>query len=89
MVGPLLELYGRSIVYHSGNILFIICSVAAALSINVSMLVAFRFINDIAITSLTLAPSIIGDLFIMEEHGAAMALAIALSLIWTICGPDR
>ncbi|KAB8264379.1 major facilitator superfamily domain-containing protein [Aspergillus pseudonomiae] len=87
VVGPLSELYGRNVVYHGGNILFILCSVAAALSHNVSMLVAFRFINGMAVTSLTLAPSIIGDLFVQEERGAAMAVAIALPLIGPCVAP--
>ncbi|KAB8217697.1 major facilitator superfamily domain-containing protein [Aspergillus novoparasiticus] len=73
LVGPLSEQYGRNIVYHGGNILFILCSVAAALSQNISMLVAFRFVNGMEVTSLTLAPSIIGDLFVQDERGTAMA----------------
>ncbi|RAL03703.1 MFS transporter [Aspergillus ibericus CBS 121593] len=87
LVGPLSEQYGRSIVYHGGNVLFILCSVAAALSVNIGMLVAFRFINGLAITTITLAPSIIGDLFIREERGAAMALAITLPLIGPCAAP--
>ncbi|KAE8331001.1 hypothetical protein BDV39DRAFT_169754 [Aspergillus sergii] len=42
------------------------------------MPVALRFINGMAVTSLTLAPSIIGDLFVQVERGTAMAVAIAL-----------
>ncbi|OGM46052.1 putative bicyclomycin resistance protein [Aspergillus bombycis] len=87
VVGPLSEQYGRNVIYHGGNILFILCSVAAALSQSVSMLVAFRFINGMAVTSLTLAPSIIGDLFVQEERGAAMAVAIALPLIGPCIAP--
>lgn len=87
LVGPLSEQYGRNVVYHGGNILFILCSVAAALSQNIPMLVVFRFINGTAITSLTLAPSIIGDLFIQEERGTAMAVAIALPLIGPCVAP--
>ncbi|GKZ33274.1 hypothetical protein AbraIFM66950_003114 [Aspergillus brasiliensis] len=87
LVGPLSEKYGRSIVYHGGNVLFILCSVAAALSVNLGMLVAFRFINGLAITTITLAPSITGDLFVREERGAAMALAITLPLLGPCAAP--
>ncbi|PWY66358.1 MFS general substrate transporter [Aspergillus sclerotioniger CBS 115572] len=87
LVGPLSEQYGRSVVYHGGNVLFILCSVAAALSVNIGMLVAFRFINGLAITTITLAPSITGDLFVREERGAAMALAITLPLIGPCAAP--
>ncbi|KAJ5720403.1 bicyclomycin resistance protein [Penicillium malachiteum] len=69
VVGPLSERYGRNIVYHVGNVLFILCSVASALSVNVSMLVAFRFINGMAVTVLTLSPSIIEELFSVKNEG--------------------
>ncbi|OOF90212.1 hypothetical protein ASPCADRAFT_135365, partial [Aspergillus carbonarius ITEM 5010] len=78
---------GTGVVYHGGNVLFILCSVAAALSVNIGMLVAFRFINGLAITTITLAPSITGDLFVREERGAAMALAITLPLMGPCVAP--
>ncbi|KAJ5731889.1 bicyclomycin resistance protein [Penicillium malachiteum] len=87
LVGPLSERYGRKIVYHVGNAIFILCSVASALSVNVSMLVAFRFINGMAVTVLTLSPSIIGDLFLREERGRAMAVAISVPLIGPCVAP--
>ncbi|KAJ5541009.1 bicyclomycin resistance protein [Penicillium frequentans] len=87
LVGPLSERYGRKIVYHIGNAIFILCSVASALSVNVSMLVAFRFINGMAVTVLTLSPSIIGDLFLREERGRAMAVAISVPLIGPCVAP--
>lgn len=86
-VGPLSELYGRMPVYHAGNVFFIICSVAAALSTNISMLIAFRFLNGVAITSLTLGPSIVGDMFKKEERGTAMSIAIALPLLGPFIAP--
>ncbi|KAJ5792559.1 bicyclomycin resistance protein [Penicillium pulvis] len=87
LVGPLSERYGRKIVYHIGNVIFILCSVASALSVNVSMLVAFRFINGMAVTVLALSPSIIGDLFVREERGRAMAVAISVPLIGPCVAP--
>lgn len=51
------------------------------------MLVAFRFINGMAVTVLTLSPSIIGDLFLREERGRAMAVAISVPLIGPCVAP--
>lgn len=87
LVGPLSELYGRMPIYHAGNLLFIVCSVASALSTNISMLVAFRFLNGFVITASTLGPSIIGDLFLPDNRGKAMATAIALPLIGPFVAP--
>ena len=86
-VGPFSELFGRMPVYHLGNILFILCSIASALSTNISMLMAFRFLNGLVITSLTLGPRIVGDLFKKEERGSAMAIAIAFPLIGPFASP--
>lgn len=74
-------------IYHGGNILFVVCSMAAALSVNVSMLIAFRFLNGFVVTSLTLGPSIVGDLFRKEDRGAAMAMAIAFPLLGPLAAP--
>lgn len=87
LVAPLSELYGRMPVYHGGNLLAIICSIAAALSTNISMLVGFRFLNGFVMTALTLSPSIAGDLFRKEERGTAMAVAIAFQLVGPFLGP--
>jgi MFS family permease len=46
-----------------------------------AMLVVFRFLNGFMILSVTLGPSIAGDLFRKEERGTAMSVAIALPLM--------
>ena len=74
-------------VYHIGNLLMVICCIAAALSTNISMLVAFRFLSGFVMTALTLAPSITGDLFEKEERGTAMAVSLGFQLIGPFIGP--
>ena len=87
LVGPLSEKYGRLPVYHGGNVLFIIFSIASAVSSNISMLVASRFLTGFAGTSLTLGPSIVGDCFPREERGKSMAVAIAIPMIGPFVSP--
>ena len=87
VIAPLSELYGRMPIYHIGNILFILCSVGAGLSTNVSMLLGFRFLNGFVLSCSTLGPSIVGDLFPKEERGTAMSLAISLPLIGPFAAP--
>ncbi|KAL9115068.1 MAG: hypothetical protein Q9227_000862 [Pyrenula ochraceoflavens] len=87
LVAPLSELLGRAIVYHVGNCLFVLCLVVSATSSNMSMLIAFRFLNGLSTTSLTLAPAIIGDLFVQEERGAAMAMAVLFPLAGPVAAP--
>ena len=81
LIGPLSELYGRVVVYHVGNVFFALSLVASALSINIAMLVAFRFFCGFANTPSTLGPSIVGDLFPKEKRGAAMSIAISIPLL--------
>ncbi|TEY46284.1 hypothetical protein BOTCAL_0317g00040 [Botryotinia calthae] len=87
LVGPLSEVYGRMPVYHAGNILFILCLIGGALSTNMSMLIAFRFLCGLVVSSVTLGPSIVGDLFRKEDRGTAMSVAIAFPLLGPFAGP--
>lgn len=87
LIAPLSERFGRLPVLHCGNILFILCGIGGALSINISMLVAFRFLNGLVTTSGTLGPSIVADLFPKEKRGTAMALAIAIPMTGPFISP--
>ena len=51
------------------------------------MLVAFRFLTGLVVTSLTLGPSIVGDLFVQEERGLAMALATVMLPLGPVSAP--
>jgi MFS family permease len=87
MIAPLSELYGRFYVYHAGNILFVIFSTGCALSTNIHMLLAFRFLNGLALVSVTLNSSIVGDLFPVEQRGVAMALVGLIPFLGPVTGP--
>ena len=61
VLAPISELYRRVVIYHIGNVLFTIFTVAYALSTNMNMLIAFRFLyglvgaGPIAIAGRTIA----------------------------------
>ncbi|ETS81016.1 hypothetical protein PFICI_06018 [Pestalotiopsis fici W106-1] len=87
IVAPLSELYGRFYIYHAGTILFILFSAACALSTNIHMLVAFRFLNGMAVVSTALNPSTVGDLFPVEQRGKAMAIVGLAPMLGPVVGP--
>lgn len=87
VVAPLSELYGRFYLYHVGTILFIVFSAACALSTNIQMLVAFRFLNGMAVVSTALNPSLVGDLFRTEERGSAMSMVGLAPMLGPVVGP--
>ncbi|KAI9646743.1 hypothetical protein NHQ30_004741 [Ciborinia camelliae] len=87
IAAPLSELYGRFYIYHVGNVLFCIFSIACALSTNVHMLIAFRFLNGAAVVTVVLNPSIVSDLYPVEQRGRALAITGFGPLIGPVIGP--
>ncbi|KAI1135734.1 bicyclomycin resistance protein [Hypoxylon sp. FL0543] len=87
IVAPLSELYGRFYFYHTGTMLFILFSAACALSPNIQSLVAFRFLNGMAVVATALNPSMVGDLFKVEQRGSAMAIVGLAPLLGPVLGP--
>ena len=87
LIAPLSEMYGRAPLYHGANVLFCIFSVVSAVSSNMDMLIVFRFFNGIAVASVVLNPSIIGDMFITEQRGSAMSILTLAPLLGPVLGP--
>ncbi len=54
---------------------------------NLSMLVAFRFLNGVAVISMALEPAIVGDVFIQEERGTALSWMGLPPLLGPALGP--
>lgn len=88
VVAPLAEIYGRRPVYIFSNLLFLIFTVACALSNSLGMLIAFRFLAGCAGSApITLGGATIGDAFPADKRGAAMALWGMGPLLGPIIGP--
>ncbi|MCJ1309978.1 hypothetical protein MMC25_003639 [Agyrium rufum] len=88
IIGPLSEMYGRTPLYHSTNVLFVIFTVACALATNLNMLIGFRFLAGSAGSAvLTLGGGSVGDMFIQEQRGKAMALWSMGPLMGPVIGP--
>ena len=87
LIGPLSEIFGRKPVYHVANWLFIVCSTINGFSVNIHMVIAFRFLSGLCVASLSLNPPILGDLFAVEQRGRAMAIMSVAPLFGTSVGP--
>lgn len=88
IIAPLGELYGRTVVYHGCNILFIIFTVACALSTDIGMLIAFRFLAGFTgVAVLTLGSGSIVDMLPREQRGRAISLWSGGPLLGPIIGP--
>ncbi|KGO75729.1 Major facilitator superfamily domain, general substrate transporter [Penicillium italicum] len=86
-IAPLSERFGRLPVFHIGNFLALCCLIASALSVNIPMLIAFRFLTGCFLSILTLGPAIVGDLFEMKQTGRSMALVIGTQMIADFISP--
>ncbi|KAI9827415.1 MAG: hypothetical protein M1819_006956 [Sarea resinae] len=88
VVAPISELYGRLVVYHSCNILFVVFNVACAVSSNFNMLIGFRFLAGCAGSApITIGAGSIADLMPQEKRGGAMALFAMGPLLGPVVGP--
>jgi multidrug resistance protein len=87
-VAPLCEIYGRLPVYFSCSVLFVIFSIACALSSSLNMLIGFRFLMGCAgVAPLTIGAGTIADIMPVERRGRAMAIYSIGPLIGPVIGP--
>ena len=88
VVAPCSEIYGRLPVYHTANVTFIIFTIACAVSSNLNMLIGFRFLQGMAGSApITIGGGTIGDMFIQEQRGGALAIWSMGPLVGPVVGP--
>ena len=87
-IAPLSELYGRVPVYHVCNILFIVFTIACAVSTNFNMLIGWRFLQGtFGSCPLTIGGGTISDMIIQEKRGGVMAIWALGPLMGPVIGP--
>ncbi|KAF2398111.1 multidrug resistance protein [Trichodelitschia bisporula] len=88
IIAPMSELYGRAIVYNVTNVLYVIFTVACAVSDSMGMLIGFRLLAGLmGSTPLTIGGGTVADLFVSSERGAAMAIWSIGPLLGPVIGP--
>jgi MFS family permease len=82
VIAPMSEMYGRLWVYHINGILFVIFTIACALSTSLTMLIVFRFLaGSVGAAPLTLGGGTIADLMSARQRAKAMS-------VWVV-GPSK
>jgi multidrug resistance protein len=88
IIAPLCEMYGRIPLYASCNILFVVFSIASALSKSLNQLLAFRFLMGCAgVAPLTIGAGTIADIMPVEKRGKAMSIYSIGPLVGPVLGP--
>ncbi|QDS72867.1 hypothetical protein FKW77_007382 [Venturia effusa] len=87
-VAPLCEIYGRLPVYFSCSALFVVFSIACAVSSSLNMLIGFRFLMGcVGVAPLTIGAGTIADIMPVERRGRAMAIYSIGPLVGPVIGP--
>lgn len=88
MFGKLGDMYGRKLMLQIGIIIFLVGSVLAAMSVNLTMLVACRFIQGLGGGGLIVtAMAAVGDVLPARERGKAQGFVGAAFGLSTVVGP--
>lgn len=87
-LAPLSELYGRSIIYNTCNVIFLVFNIACAEAPNMAALIVFRLLAGLAGSCpLTLGAASIADMIALENRGKAMAGWVLGPLVGPVIGP--
>ncbi|KAM0328629.1 hypothetical protein ACHAQA_005041 [Verticillium albo-atrum] len=88
IVAPVSEMWGRRPLYIWGNIFFVLFSVGTALSQNMDMMMAFRFLMGLAgSVPITIGSGSIADIMPVEMRGRAMSAWALGPLLGPCIGP--
>ncbi|KAL8646597.1 MAG: hypothetical protein Q9210_006048 [Variospora velana] len=87
-VAPASERYGRLPTYHVCNTLFVVFTIACAVSSNLNMLVTWRFFAGLfGSCPLTIGGGTIADMIIQEKRGAMMSIFAMGPIMGPVIGP--
>jgi len=88
LLAPLSELYGRLIIYHFCNMVYMAFTIGCAFSTNVAMFLVFRIIAGCAASGpMSIGGGTVADLFVQEQRGKAMALFAVGPLLGPVSYP--
>ncbi len=75
LIAPLSEVYGRAVILHIANVVYLVTAVVCAVSNSLSLFLVFRLIMGFAgCASVTLGGGVIADLMPVERRGVALTV---------------
>ena len=91
-IAPLCELYGRLVIYHTCNVIYIGFIIGCALSTNTAMFLVFRVLAGCAASGpLAVGGGTVADVIPPAQRGRAMSLFVAGPLLGpvSVISPHR
>jgi multidrug resistance protein len=87
-MGPLSELYGRSLVLQLANMLYFFFNLGCGLAKTKTQMIIFRFLAGLGGSApLAIGGGVLGDLFEAEERGRAIAIYALMPVLGPAIGP--
>ncbi|KAG2338816.1 MFS polyamine transporter [Suillus weaverae] len=87
-LGPLSEIYGRSRVLQLSNLWYLAWNIGCGFAQSESQLLAFRFLAGIGGSAvLSIGGGFLGDCWVPEERGQAVAIVALAPLLGPVVGP--
>lgn len=87
-IGPMSELFGRRIVLQISNLFYFAFNLGCGFAQNTPQLIAFRFLSGLGGSApLGIGGGVLGDLWMPQERGRAMALYSLMPLLGPAIGP--
>ncbi|KAJ5682365.1 hypothetical protein N7462_005530 [Penicillium macrosclerotiorum] len=88
LIAPLSEIYGRVPLYHICNCLFLIFTIACAISQSMAQLIVFRFFAGMAgVCPLTIGSGTVADMIPKEKRAGIMAIWAMGPILGPVVGP--
>ncbi|TQB72955.1 hypothetical protein MPDQ_006380 [Monascus purpureus] len=82
ILAPLSEVYGRKIIYSISNVLYVIFTIACAVSSSMSMLIVWRFLAGcVGSAPMSIGGGTIADMFPLQQRGRALSIYILGSVL--------
>jgi multidrug resistance protein len=87
-LGPLSEIFGRRIILQLSNLFYFVFNLACGFSNSVPEIIAFRFLSGLGGSApLGIGGGVLGDIWLPQERGRAMALYSLMPLLGPAIGP--
>jgi hypothetical protein len=86
-IGPLSEVYGRSVVLHASNVWFLVWNIVCGFANTGGVLIAARFMAGFGASSIyALAGGVMSDLWSAEERGKTLGIYLLIPLTGSAVG---
>lgn len=90
IIGPLSEIYGRSVILHASNVWFLVWNIACGFANSKGVLIAARFMAGFGASSVyALSVGVLGDVWSAEQRGRSLGYYLLIPLLGAAVGKSR